>query len=167
MEPLHHADNSFVQQQNHHQSTPPFSANQDADDDDDASSVVSPTGNGGTLSPPYWQSSELVDGSGRARAASDSSLRSPPIQMLDNTQEDSEQFRACWARSAKIDGWVVVGMARGLGRVGSYVVFNCLVETANVSLSMQPYKGACCGKKHFGYGMRSIAFTISFCATQT
>lgn len=67
---------------------------------------------------------------------SGSSLHSPLIRLEDNTQEDSEQYRACWARSAKIPEWTVIGSAGKVRSLGSYVVFNCDVETANVSFEL-------------------------------
>jgi hypothetical protein len=85
----------------------------------------------GAISPPYWQGEN--PNSPRPRAESESSLRSPQIQLQDHTQEDSEQYRACWAKSARIDSWVIVGSSAGLKSIGSYVVFNCLIETSNVS----------------------------------
>jgi hypothetical protein len=95
--------------------------------------VTSPTNSAtlSPLSPVYWPTEE-VSGPGRPRAESGSSV-GPQIRLLDHTDEDSEQFRACWARSAQIPDWIVVGASSGFRSIGSYVVFNCVIETVNVS----------------------------------
>jgi len=50
-----------------------------------------------------------------------------PIGLEDHTDEGSEQCKVLWAKSVTIDDYVVVGgTAPGLG---SYVVWNCTVET--------------------------------------
>jgi hypothetical protein len=129
MEPLRSADNNSL----------PTTASPAAHGIHIDTSVVSPVG--GTISPPYWQgenASPVLQSGGRGnaprlRAESDSSLRSPQIQLEDHSNEDSEQYRACWAKSARIDDWVIVGSSSGITSIGSYVVFNCLIETSNVS----------------------------------
>lgn len=85
-----------------------------------------------TVSPPYWQTEHHDSLNSRARARSDASGKSPLISLVDNTGEESEQSQASWAKSAKIKDYVVVG--GGLGSIGSYVVYNCVLETSNVSL---------------------------------
>ncbi|KAF2403966.1 Phox-like protein [Trichodelitschia bisporula] len=75
-----------------------------------------------TIVPPYWQrhvrnNSSLNTGDSRRSA----------IQLEDHTEEDSEQSKALWARSARIDDYVIVrGTPPG---IGAYVVWNCLVDT--------------------------------------
>jgi hypothetical protein len=91
-----------------------------------------------TISPPYWQTEstphDSKDGSKkRIRAKSGGSERQ--ISLVDNTAEESEQSKACWARSARITEYVVVG--GGLGSLGSYVVYVCVVETSNVSFKLR------------------------------
>jgi hypothetical protein len=55
-----------------------------------------------------------------------------PISLEDHTAEGSEQCRVLWAKGVTIDDYVVVsGTAPGLG---AYVVWNCTVETLDVSL---------------------------------
>jgi len=57
--------------------------------------------------------------------------RPTPISLEDHTDEASEQCRVLWAKSVTIDDYVVVsGTAPGLG---AYVVWNCTVETLDVS----------------------------------
>ncbi|KAE9973405.1 hypothetical protein BLS_003614 [Venturia inaequalis] len=79
----------------------------------------------GPLSPPYWQ----------LRLRSDSSLSttvalSGTIRLEDHTEESSETYNAVWAKSVTIDDFTVVGA--GLGpALGSYVVWNCTIETLN------------------------------------
>lgn len=57
--------------------------------------------------------------------------RPTPIGLEDHTDESSEQCKALWAKGVTIDDYVVVsGTAPGLG---AYVVYNCTVETLDVS----------------------------------
>jgi len=80
------------------------------------------------LSPPYWQLRRRGDST---RSDVSQKRRSGPIRLEDNTEEASEHSKACWARSARIDDYLIIsGAAPGLG---SYVVWNCTVETLNVS----------------------------------
>jgi hypothetical protein len=59
--------------------------------------------------------------------------RPTPISLEDHTDDGSEQSKGLWAKSVTIDDYVVVsGTAPGLG---AYVVWNCTVETLDVSLS--------------------------------
>lgn len=82
-------------------------------------------------SPPYWQTDPHTESRSARNHRLSSSLKAKQIRLEDHTDEDSEQWRALWAKSARIDDYVVVsGTAPG---IGSYVVFNCVVETANVS----------------------------------
>jgi hypothetical protein len=77
------------------------------------------------ISPPYWHS----EGQESLLPASVSSTSpSSGIVLEDHTHEDSEHSKACWARSVAINDYVVVGSG-----LGTYVVYNCIVETANVS----------------------------------
>jgi hypothetical protein len=81
--------------------------------------------NSEALSPPYWQTEHNTT---RSRASSGAGGQ---ITLVDNTEEPS-QTKACWARKATIPDYTIV--EGSFGKLGSYVVFNCLVETTNVSL---------------------------------
>lgn len=86
----------------------------------------------GPLSPPYWQTILRSDSSLSSNPSATSQKRmSGTIRLEDHTEENAEQYKAVWARSVTIDDFTVVGPA-----VGSYVVWNCTIETLNVS--------ACC-----------------------
>ena len=85
----------------------------------------SPTSPSTPLSPPFWHS----EGQEPLADSSTSKPASAPggIRLEDHTDEDSERGRACWARSVAVRDHVVVGSG-----LGAYVVYNCVVETANV-----------------------------------
>jgi hypothetical protein len=77
--------------------------------------------------PPYWRRHER-----NVSRASQSSLRGAAITLEDHTADpDSETSRGLWASSVTIDDHVVV---RGMTGVGSYVVWNCTIQTLDVSL---------------------------------
>jgi hypothetical protein len=78
--------------------------------------------------PPYWRRHER-----NASHASQSSLHGAArITLEDNTADpNSETSRGLWASSVAIDDHVVV---RGMTGVGSYVVWNCRIQTLDVSL---------------------------------
>ncbi|KXG51524.1 uncharacterized protein PGRI_089170 [Penicillium griseofulvum] len=73
--------------------------------------------------PPYWRRHER-----NASHASQSSLHGAArITLEDNTADpNSETSRGLWASSVAIDDHVVV---RGMTGVGSYVVWNCRIQT--------------------------------------
>jgi PX domain len=88
------------------------------------------------VSPPYWRSEDSEEQRNLAasfRAKISTGLGPGRILLEDNTEEDSESSRACWARSAQIQDYVIVGKSTGVGALGSYVVFRCTVETHNAS----------------------------------
>ena len=73
--------------------------------------------------PPYWRHNRNIS------QASQSSLRG--ITLEDHTADpDSETSRGLWARSVSIEDHVVV---HGMTGVGSYVVWNCRIQTLDVS----------------------------------
>jgi len=76
--------------------------------------------------PPFWNKH------GRSASSvsyqSISHLRPPAISLEDHSDADHDSGRACWARHAVVDSWVVVSGATG---IGAYVVWNCTVETIN------------------------------------
>lgn len=81
------------------------------------------------VSPPYWQTRPRGDS-----ALSDVSQKrhSGPIRLRDNSEEESDQTKACWARSARIDDYVIISGSMSKAGLGSYVVWNCTVETLYV-----------------------------------
>ena len=77
------------------------------------------------LIPPYWL---------HRRDESYSSIgivRPPPITLEDHTEELSEQSKSLWAKGVTIDDYVTV--SGNVAGVGDYVVWNCKVETLDVS----------------------------------
>lgn len=77
--------------------------------------------------PPYWQRHER----GSSRASQTSLARSTLITLEDHTADpDCETSRGLWARSVSIDDHVVV---QGKTGVGAYVVWNCNIQTLDVS----------------------------------
>jgi hypothetical protein len=95
----------------------------------------SPTSPSTPISPPFWHSEgqELpvpTDDTRRIPSASGG------IRLEDHTDEDSEHSKACWAKSVTIRDHVVVGSG-----LGAYVVYNFVVETANVSAQHQHRAG--------------------------
>jgi hypothetical protein len=84
------------------------------------------------LSPPYWQTT----------LQKDSTLAEPPpaagtIRLEDHTEETAETSKFCWAKAVRIDDFTVVGQAAAPA-IGSYIVWNCTVETLSVSASRDP-----------------------------
>ena len=77
--------------------------------------------------PPYWQRHSR----NASRASQSSQARSTLITLEDHTADpDSETTRGLWARSVSIDDHVVV---QGKTGVGAYVVWNCRIQTLDVS----------------------------------
>lgn len=77
--------------------------------------------------PPFWQRHERSV----SRASLSSLAQSRIIRLEDHTADpDSETSRGLWARSVAIDDHVVV---HGKSGVGSYVVWNCEIQTLDVS----------------------------------
>ena len=83
----------------------------------------------GTASPPYWYSHHRADSS--ASYNSTNLARQPQITLEDHTEDGSDQCKSLWAHHVSIDDYVVVSGNRT--GVGAYVVWNCTVETLNVS----------------------------------
>lgn len=80
--------------------------------------------------PPYWRRHER----NASRASQTSLARSTLITLEDHTADpDSETTRGLWARSVAIDDYAVV---QGMTGIGSYVVWNCTIQTLDVSLAM-------------------------------
>ena len=84
-----------------------------------------------SLIPPYWS---------HRRYESYSSVKNskpPPITLEDHTEEPFEQSGAVWAEAVTIDDHVLVSGT--LPNVGSFVVWNCKIETLDVSQSGEPF----------------------------
>jgi hypothetical protein len=90
-----------------------------------ASPPASDTTHHASVVPPYWQRHERH----ASYMSAYSTDRPTPISLEDHTDEASEQCRVLWAKGVTIDQYVVVGQG-----VGAYVVWNCTVETLDVSL---------------------------------
>ena len=78
-----------------------------------------------SLVPPYWS---------HRRYESYSSVKNskpPPITLEDHTEEPSEQDGAVWASGVTIDDYVLVSGT--VPSLGNFVVWNCKVETIDVS----------------------------------
>lgn len=83
----------------------------------------------GSVVPPYWRRHER--NISRLSSYSTDNGHPTPIGLEDHTDEDSDQCKVLWAKGVTIDDYVVVsGTAPGLG---AYVVWNCTVETLDVS----------------------------------
>lgn len=79
--------------------------------------------------PPYWRKHDRNPS--RLSSYSTDNGHPTPIGLVDHTDEDSEHCKVLWAKGVTIDDYVVVsGTAPGLG---AYVVWNCTVETLDVS----------------------------------
>ena len=85
---------------------------------DNAASPQSPT-------PIYWQHRRYES------YASIGNNKPPPITLEDNTEEVPDIKSPLWAKQVSIDDHVVV--SGGLPRVGDYTVWNCKIDTLDVS----------------------------------
>ena len=89
-----------------------------------------------SLIPPYWSHRRYESYS------SVKNTRPPPITLEDHTEEPSEQSGALWAKSITIDDHVL--LSGTLPNVGSFVVWNCKIETLDVSLVSLLCERSCC-----------------------
>ena len=78
----------------------------------------------GTHAPPFW--SRHGRSESNVSYQSISHLRPPLIGLEDHSEEDDELGKACWAKHATVDDYVVITGATG---IGAYVVWNCTIET--------------------------------------
>jgi len=83
------------------------------------------------LSPPYWQT-RLQHNSTLGEPATVQKPNSGTIRLEDHTEETADNFKALWAKSVRIDDFTLVGQGTAPA-IGSYVVWQCTVETLNVS----------------------------------
>jgi hypothetical protein len=78
------------------------------------------------LIPPYFNASWLE----RTNSSTTTTTTITPglgnIDLVDQSNEDHESGRACWASSVSVDDFVVVSGPTGLG---AYVVWHCNIET--------------------------------------
>ena len=80
------------------------------------------------LIPPHWSHKRH-----ESYVSIDHDVRhAAPITLEDNTGEDSERNSSCWARRVSIDDYVLV--SGSVPTVGTFVVWNCKVDTLDVSL---------------------------------
>lgn len=102
-------------------------------DDGDRSSLSSSVGRASNI-PPYWQAHQRTVSC--ASYTSVQGRRQPiPIVLQDNTGDQSESNKGIWAKGVDIDGYTLVaGPAMG---AGSYVVWNCIIETIDVNFLAQ------------------------------
>ncbi|TLD24606.1 PX-domain-containing protein [Venturia nashicola] len=85
----------------------------------------------GPLSPPYWQLRLPSDSSLSTKVAKQKRL-SGSIRLEDHSEESSETYNAVWSKSVTVHDFTVVGAGVGPA-LGSYVVWNCTIETLNGS----------------------------------
>lgn len=79
-----------------------------------------------SLIPPYWSHQRYESYSSVQNA------KPPPITLEDHTEEPSEHSGAVWAEGVTIDDHVLVSGT--VPNVGNFVVWNCKIETLDVSL---------------------------------
>ena len=78
-----------------------------------------------SIVPPYWS---------HRRYESYSSVKNtkpPPITLEDHTEESYEESGAVWAEGVTIENYVLVSGT--IPSVGNFVVWNCKIETLDVS----------------------------------
>ena len=105
--------------------------NPSVDNDDHDGGVAGPESGisaKGSLIPPYWSHRR------NESYASVENTKPPPITLEDHTEGHSEQSGSCWARGVTIDGYVVV--TGTVPNVGNFVVWNCKIDTLDVSFDL-------------------------------
>ena len=78
-----------------------------------------------SLIPPYWS---------HRRYESYASIENPkpaPITLEDHTEDLGEHTGSCWARGVSVDSYVIIGGT--VPNVGKFVVWNCKIDTLDVS----------------------------------
>lgn len=78
-----------------------------------------------SLVPPYWSHRRYESYS------SAKNTKPAPITLEDHTEEPSEQSGAVWAKGVTIDDYVLVSGT--VPNVGNFVVWNCKIDTLDVS----------------------------------
>lgn len=92
----------------------------------------------GSVVPPYWQSHQR-NASYLSNYSADNG-RPTPIGLEDHTDEGSDHCKVLWAKGVTIDDYVVISGTAAAPGFGAYVVFNCTVETLDVS--SEPHRDA-------------------------
>ena len=78
-----------------------------------------------TLAPPYWSHRRYES------YASIANTKPAPITLEDHTDGLSEHSGSCWAKGVTIDSYVIVDGT--VPNVGKFVVWNCKIDTLDVS----------------------------------
>ena len=103
----------------------PSPHNHDSPNDGHSTQEADGTDPSPTLIPPYWSHRRYESYSSVQNA------KPPPITLEDHTEEPSEQSGAVWAEGVAIDDYVLVSGT--VPNVGNFVVWNCKIETIDVS----------------------------------
>ncbi len=83
---------------------------------------------GSTSSPPFWAHQRTVSNTSYTSVLN---FRKPiPISLEDHTELHDDETSPLWAKTVIINDYVVV--SGGGAGIGSYVVWNCTVETLDV-----------------------------------
>lgn len=83
-----------------------------------------------SLVPPYWSHRRYES------YASVENIKPPPITLEDHTEEQFSDSSLPWARGVSIDEHVLVtGRAGPVYNVGKFIVWNCRIDTLDVSHS--------------------------------
>jgi len=75
--------------------------------------------------PPYWSHRRYES------YRSIENTRSPPITLEDHTEEQSSVSNSAWAKGVAIDDYVL--LSGSVPNVGNFVVWNCRIDTLDVS----------------------------------
>lgn len=97
--------------------------------------------------PPYWQHRRYES------YASVNVTRPPPITLEDHTQDLPECKSPLWAKGVLVNGYVMI--SGGIPSVGDYIVWNCTIDTLDVSIASSAVDGT------------SIAFRVHVLVTHT
>lgn len=81
---------------------------------------------------PYWHAHQRSISNISYTSIQNQLTRRSVIALEDHSEAHSDESRALWVKYASVDEWVVVGKG-GLG-AGTYVVWNCTVETLDVCI---------------------------------
>ena len=91
--------------------------------------------------------------------------RPAPITLEDHTEETSEQTGSLWARRVSIDDYVVI--QGNVPSLGDYTVWNCNIETLDVSIYFLIYSlvprmsPSLCSTQYICVGIPDIGWRFS------